>query len=310
MVSPKRAYGLTTPFLSVFPDPITKTIAPTVSDKNYPNGFIWIYKNGDERTSYTYGGLNSNGDAVWIVAGQNPNDITDLTISQSPLLQSNDTLGSAPTGATGDINLMALQDGTIMEQVILGPGQTIIAPRMTENGLSIGLDNIFETGAEYNFGARNNAKHVYTIGTSRAFFMEASFYVEDISGSQPLVIGFRKVEDNVPLFGNYTDLAVIGLRTIAPINVVLTTRLNEGLLTTTDTTDPWGGDGAVQTVKVLVSGSGSVTYEIAGSTPTVTAPFTFDNGDLVMPFIYFLHSATLADEVTIQTLKIGFQNEV
>ena len=79
MVSSKRVYGLTTPFVSVFPDPITKTAAPTASDKNYPNGFVWIYKNGDTRTSYMYGGLDSSGDAVWILAGPGSSDVDTIS---------------------------------------------------------------------------------------------------------------------------------------------------------------------------------------------------------------------------------------
>lgn len=79
MVSSKRVYGLATPFVSVFPDPITKTRAPLFTDKNYPNGFIWIYKNGDVRTGYTFGGLDSNGDGVWILTGSGDTDVDTLT---------------------------------------------------------------------------------------------------------------------------------------------------------------------------------------------------------------------------------------
>lgn len=95
MVASKRAYGLTTPFVSVFPDPITKNAAPTASDKNYPNGFVWIYKNGDTRTSYMYGGLDSNGDAVWILAGPGASDVDTI---------SGDT-GTA-TPSSGNINIV------------------------------------------------------------------------------------------------------------------------------------------------------------------------------------------------------------
>lgn len=79
MVSSKRVYGVVTPFVSVFPDPITRNAAPTVNDKNYPNGFVWIYRNGDVRTQYTYGGLDSSGDAVWILAGPGASDVDTLT---------------------------------------------------------------------------------------------------------------------------------------------------------------------------------------------------------------------------------------
>lgn len=232
---------------------------------------------------------------------------TDLTVTQSPICQSNASTGVAPTGANGDVNLMYLQDGCLMEQFIIGT-QTIIAPRMTSNGLDIALDNTNAEGAEYNFGARNNAKHAYTIGTSAAFSIEATIYVEDISGCLPLMVGFRKVEANNATLASYTDYACIGLNsTTSATNVVILSELNGGGQTATDTTDAWGGDTAAQTVKVLVSAAGVVTFEVGGSAASAAPAYTFDNGDVVMPFIHFLNGADVAGEVSLQNLKIGFQ---
>lgn len=233
---------------------------------------------------------------------------TDLTVTQSPILQSNANDGAAPTGATGDVNLMYMQDGCLMEQFILGAGQTIIAPRMTSNGLNIALDQTATEGAEYNFGARNNAKHAYTIGTSAAFFMTATFYVEDLSGCNPLLIGFRKVEANNATFADYTDYVGIGLyATTSATNVVIFDELNAGGQTITDTTDAWGGDMAAQSVTVLVSATGVVTFEVGGSAASVAPAFTFDSGDVVMPYIRTLQGADLSGEIGLQNLKIGFQ---
>ena len=233
---------------------------------------------------------------------------TDLTITQSPIMQSNATTGAAPTGSTGDVNLMYMQDGCLMEQFILGAGQTIIAPRMNSNGLDISLDQTDNEGAEYNFGARNNAKHAYTIGTSDAFFIEATVHVANLSGCEPLAIGFRKVEANNADYQAYTDYAAIGLNgATSATNVVMFTELNSGGTTITDSTDAWGGDGSAQTVKVLVSAAGVVTFEIGGVAASAAPSFTFDNGDVVMPFIHFLHGADVAGAVSLANLKIGFQ---
>jgi len=234
---------------------------------------------------------------------------TDLTITQSPVMTTAATTGGVPTGATGDINLMSLQDGCLMETMVLGAGQTIIAPRMTSNaGLNIALDQVDNEGALYNFGPRNSAKHAYTVGTAAAFFMEATFTVADVSGCDPLYIGFRKVEANQADFNSYTDRAFIGLdATVSPGNVVLNTELNSGGSTTTNTTDAWA-DAASHTIKVLVSAAGVVTYTIDGSAPSATAAFTFDNGDIIMPEIFFLNGADVAGDVEIETLKIGFQS--
>jgi hypothetical protein len=233
---------------------------------------------------------------------------TDLTVSQSPIMQSNATTGVAPTGTTGAVNLMYLQDGCLMEQFILGAGQTIIAPRMTANGLDMSLDQTVSEGAEYNFGARNNAKHAYTIGTSAAFFIEAKFYVTDYSGCAPLMIGFRKVEANNATFADYTDYAAIGInQATSALNATILTELNSGGQTATDTTDALAAEPNAFTVKVLVSAAGVTTFEVDGSAASVAPSYTFDNTDVVMPFVHFLHGADVAGEVSLQTLKIGFQ---
>jgi hypothetical protein len=233
---------------------------------------------------------------------------TDLQVQQSPIMQSNLTTGAAPSGANGDVNLMYLQDGCIMEQFIIGT-QTIIAPRMSANGLAIELDNTNAEGVEYNFGARNNAKHAYTIGTSAAFFVEATFTVADISGCAPLVVGFRKVEANNAVVANYTDYFAAGLNSAtSATNVVLMDELNSGGQTLTDSTDAWtGGDGGTTTIRVLVSASGVCTYTIDGGAPSATNAMTFDNADVVMPFIAFLNGADVAGEVALSTFKCGFQ---
>jgi len=233
---------------------------------------------------------------------------TDLTVTQSPVLQTAANTGGVPTGATGDVNLMSLQDGCLMEQFILGAGQTIIAPRMTANGLDLALDQTSTEGAEYNFGARSNAKHAYTIGTSDAFFIEATFFVTDYSGCAPLMMGFRKVEANNAVLADYTDYAAIGINSAtSALNAVILDELNGTGQTATDTTDALAAEPNSFVVKVLVSGAGVVTFEVDGSAASVAPAYTFDNTDVVMPFIHFLNGADIAGEVGLQTLKIGFQ---
>lgn len=229
-----------------------------------------------------------------------------ITFQASPILQSNANTGVAPTGATGDTNLMLLQEGIIMQQFILGAGQTIIAPRMTTTGLLVSLDLTNTEGVEYNFGVNANSRHAYTIGTSAAFFFQVSLNVADVSGGGPYMIGFRKQEANNATLANYTDYAMIGMNaSVSATNISLLTELNAGGQTTTDTTDAWA-DGTTKTLAVLVSAAGVVTYTIDGVAPSVTAAFTFDSGDVVMPFIRLTHTAD-AGAVNLISMKAGFQ---
>ncbi len=227
--------------------------------------------------------------------------------SQSPILQSVLDTGAAPTGATGDVNLMYLQQGVLMEQFIIGAGQTIIAPRMTSVGLECALDQVNTEGVEYNFGAaRTNSRHAFTIDTSLAFFFEVKFAIEDMSGAGPFVIGFRKSEANNATLATYTDYAVIGMNAgTSATEIVIMDELNATGQTITNTTDLWGGDLASKTLRVLVDATGAVTYTIDGAAPSVTNAFTFDTTDVVVPFIHLLQNADLS-LVSLLSMKVGF----
>lgn len=233
---------------------------------------------------------------------------TNIRFTESPALQSAATTGAAPTGATGDVNLMVLQGGEIMEQFILGAGQTIIAPRMSATGLLTSLDLTNAEGAEYNFGAaRSNSKHAYTIGTSPAFYIELQVTAADIGGLDPFFVGFRIVQANAATFTDYTDFAAIGARATTAADVaVIGTDLNNAGEVFTNTTDAWT-DGQTRTFRVNVSAAGVVTYLINGVAPTVTAAFTFDNADVVVPFIRHTFGAANPAAIDWITLKIGLQ---
>jgi len=229
-----------------------------------------------------------------------------VTFTENPILQSVLTTGAAPSGATGATNIMMMQGGEVWEEFILGAGQTIVAPRMDATGLLISLDLTTAEGAEYNPGPRNNTKYSYTIGTSPAFAFQASLTAADVSGCDPLIIGFRKVEANNATFANYTDYASIGLSATDGPNIWLKTELNAGGQTSTDTTNAWT-DGQNKVLKILVSAAGVVTYTIAGVAPVVTAAFTFDNGDVVIPFIRLTHAAAAPGAIDWVSFTCGPQ---
>ncbi len=233
----------------------------------------------------------------------------DITLATNPTMTSAGTGGGVATGATGDLNIMALQEGVVMEQFILGAGQTIISPRMvTDGGLNIALDQVDDEGAEYNFGAASEtSRFAFTVGTSAAFQIDATFKVADSTGCEPLLVGFRKAEANNATVASYDTFASIGLRgASATDKVVLSTNLSGGGNIITDTTDAFT-DGQTHKLSVLVSAAGVVTYLIDGSAPSTTAAITFDNADVVCPFIHFLNGTDVAGNVELTALKIGFQ---
>lgn len=300
-------------------DPVFATLSSSNSSVTFTTGAGSLGLTVTQATTSQLGGAELATDAEARAASSStvivtPSNIealknyTDIRFTESPVLQSTATTGAAPSGSTGAVNLMCLQYGEIMEQFMLGAGQTIIAPRMSSTGLLTSLDLTNTEGAEYNFGAaRSNSKHAYTIGTSAAFFIELTLIAADIGGLDPFMIGFRKSQANDATLSNYTDFVSIGARaTTAADVIVLQTQLNSGGVTITNTTDAWT-DGQTKTLRVNVSGAGVVTYLINGIAPSVTAAFTFDNGDVVVPFIRHLFGAATPGAIDWIQLKIGLQ---
>lgn len=257
---------------------------------------------GTERAS-----IDSQGDII----GRNIN-VTNTNIESfnvDPILQSNANTGAAPTGATGDYNIMYCQNGVTMTQFILGAGQTIIAPRLEDDGLLISLDLANSEGAEYYFGHTTRSRHAFTIGTDAAFFVEATFKVADCGTSDPLWLGFRKLGAPDGDYTNYTDAAFIGLRdTTGADTIVIGDNLNGAGYTYTDTTDDWL-DGETHTLRVNVAEDGVVTYLIDGAAPTATHALTFDDTDVVIPCIHHLFAAGGSPAaIHLQDFKCGYQN--
>lgn len=232
---------------------------------------------------------------------------TDITFNSAPVMATKANTGGVPTGATGDENLMVLQEGEIMEQHILGAGQTIIAPVMETAGLLVSLDLTDNEGAEYAWGILATNKHAYTIGTSAAFFFEVRFTLADVTGVDPFYIGFRKQEAYQAAFTAYTDYAFIGVEESQNTALItIADELNAGGTTYTNTTDAWT-DGQTHTLRVNVSAAGVVTYLIDGAAPSATHAFTFDNADVVMPCIYFLHGTVAPGAMHLVSMSCGFQ---
>lgn len=231
----------------------------------------------------------------------------DYTFRSSPSISTAANTGGVATGSGGDTNILSFP-GFNMEQFIIGT-QTIIKPVMDTSGLLCSLDLTNTDGVEYNFGAaRTLSEYAFTIGTSAAFFFEVIMTLADISGGNPYIIGFRKAEANNATFGSYTDYYALGMITgTSATNITLTSELNSGGATLQNSGTAWtGGDGGTTTLKVLVSAAGVVTATIDGGAPSSPLAYTFDNGDVVCPYIHIVHGAD-AGAVNLVDFSVGFQ---
>jgi hypothetical protein len=213
----------------------------------------------------------------------------------------------ACTGTAGDVNLLQT-DHNCFEWHVKGT-QTILAPVFGATGLDIAQDvaNAGD-GAEYTQGITARSKSAFVVGTDGAFYFKCRVLVHDVTGLAELAIGFRKAEAYQASFDNYDECACINVQAG---DVMIETILNNGSTVTTDSTDNLTDDQYIE-VTVNVSSAGVVTYLRslnggATAAPTVTAAYTFDNGEVVVPFLFFMHAADFADATILQHWEVGLQ---
>ena len=212
--------------------------------------------------------------------------------------------GGAATGTAGDNNVLYTQFGAY-EYNVIGT-QTILAPKLDAFGLNLVQDLTAGDGLELCMGQTLLSPCAFTIGSDAAFFFEAVFKVATVASVNPLIIGFRKAQAFDATLANYTDFASIGIVGVAS-KIQTQTQVNTGGVTTTDSTQVTT-DGSTIQFKIKVSAAGVVTYEYNYAAPTVVAAFTFDSGDVVIPFIRSVQAAGTSAQVSTNFVQVGFQS--
>ncbi len=212
--------------------------------------------------------------------------------------------GGAATGVAGDNNVLYTQNEAY-EWNVIGT-QTILAPKLDTFGLNLVQDNTAGDGIELCAGQTALSPLAFTVNQDPAFFFQCEFKVQDVSGANPLIIGFRKAQAFDATLSNYTDFAAIGIVGTAA-KIQTETQLASGGVITTDTTQT-ATDGAILVLRINVDSTGVVTYQLNGSTPTVVAAFTFAVNTIVIPFIRFVEAADITTQASINYFECGFQS--
>jgi len=157
-----------------------------------------------------------------------------------------------------------------------------------------------------------------TIGT-HSMTIDATFYSEDYTDADAVVIGFRKVQAFETGHGGilaaasgdpaYTDFVAFGVQSADDVQIA--TALNDGARTYTDSTQATAAS-KNHRFKISVTKAGVVTYSHIGAAvmdsgtlaaPSTTAAYTFDDGDVVVPYLIIqrtnANSQTLLKSVTV-----------
>lgn len=234
---------------------------------------------------------------------------------QTPLAMLKGATGAVASGATGAVNLLAFPGQGVLEMAQLGAGQTLVVPTIASDGLDIAGDAADNEGREFSAGLLAINPGVFIVGTDAAFFARVRYAIDDVSETDDLAIGFRKNGAYTANIDDYTDMAVLNLITG---QLTAETILNNAATTSTSLGSSFAvADNSIVDLMVKVSAAGVVTYEAGHSTtltsdPTMSAPaaalaFTFDTGDVVTPFLFFLRSSANALTVRLKRFESGFQ---
>jgi len=198
-------------------------------------------------------------------------------------------------------------------------------PAVDTNGTAAGLNlqgdaaTADNTGMELIFGGTQHGGGAScTIGTHGMVF-DATFNSVDFTDQDCVAIGFRKAEEFqtghqaiiAAASGDavYTDYVAFGV--LSPDDVQISTRLNDGTTAHVDSTQATAASGNHR-FQVTVTSAGVVTFAHIGAAvmsagtlaaPSTTKAFTFDDGDVVVPYLSIL-STNQDSAIHLKAIKI------
>lgn len=189
---------------------------------------------------------------------------------------------------------------TAFEYHIIGT-QTLYHPIMIATGLDIAMDLVGNDGVEITQGILAPSKHAYTAQTD-AFYLRVNLDVPDVSGTDSLLIGFRKAAAYAADPNDYTDMFAID---ILSGNVFIDSILNNATTDQNDTGINWE-DGDSNDVEIRVFTDGTCSCFVSGVEETEhNNTFTFDKDDVVIPFLFLRHDTEAAEETALIDWECG-----
>jgi len=209
------------------------------------------------------------------------------------------------------IPVTALAENTIA----LGNGETlsftpsvaattaaVAAPRLdaTNGGLNIAIDAANLAGTEISAQLNTFSNREYTVGKD-VFSIYARIYVDDVSGVNPLIVGFRKKAAYAAAVASYTDYVGIGL--VGGAGVVKTQSIVGSVASTPVSSTVTWADTETHELEIRVNLAGVASYFIDGKPTTPPATLnTLTAGTIVIPFVSQIQTADVAAAISIREI--------
>lgn len=195
-----------------------------------------------------------------------------------------------PSGVTLAENFIQFGNGFSTHYYPLGTA-TLVALTSTNSGIGCVLDATAGEGVELSAPTWTNSLKSAVVGKT-AFSIYCKITIDDVSGLNPMWVGFRLQEAANATYTAYNSYALVGLGN-ATGDIFTSIELAGGGNTNTDTTQNWA-DTETHTLEVRVDINGAVTFFIDGYKPTVTQAFSFTAGQIILPvFCYALQASDI-----------------
>jgi hypothetical protein len=180
--------------------------------------------------------------------------------------------------------------------------QTISYPTPHAKGLSIAGDQVENEIVEISPGYEAESKHAYRVGRDGAFKLRVKLTIEDVSGTDACLIGWRKAEAGQADWNDYDELIAFN---IVSGDVYGSLIKNNAATDSDDLANNWA-DGESHTLELYVGTDGTVTLTIDGAAPSTAHAGTlkFDGNEVVVPFIHILQDANLT-QVYLEEFECG-----
>jgi hypothetical protein len=230
------------------------------------------------------------------------NDHPLVAVNTAPSYLSN------PTGTGGDLNLARwiTAQGVLSALIHIKGTQTLLTPLLdTAEGLDISQDQTDNDGVEYVFGGHLGVLNPYavTVGTTANTFARLKITIADVTGTDDCAFGFRKLEACQANIDDYDEAAYLN---VILGNIKTETILN-GAGTAVSATLTTCADAATKDLKVEIVGR-KVRFYVNGI--KYGPSFSFDAGEVVVPFFFFLQATTTPGKVFFKEFEFGRLTDV
>lgn len=236
-------------------------------------------------------------------------DNIDEDFSSALVVSNMDNDGTVYTGATGET--VAMHTGRTALECYQAAVATpaVVTPHQSASGLE--LKPVAAADAlEVTCGTTALSKAAHVVGSlldpDATVYMSMKIKIDDISDVTEIFCGWRKAEAYQADPDDYDEMAAFNIGKDADGQIEIHTILNDGTTAETDTTEADWADGQEKTLRIEVTNAGVCKFLLDGAEPTVTTAFTFDSGEVILPFIH-MNSETGDPGVSIAELKVGYK---